>query len=54
MLILQEVEKMGPLRGDGSDTNNDYYEIREMVEKMGPLRGDGRATLSSIAFILFV
>ena len=37
------VEKMGPLRGDGKDSNVAFGEGGAgTVEKMGPLRGDGK------------
>ena len=40
--VPRDVEKMGPLRGDGKNTTPHGATFFDFVEKMGPLRGDGK------------
>lgn len=44
------VEKMGPLRGDGNVIRVSSREI-SVVEKMGPLRGDGTPGYCAVAYL---
>ena len=52
-LCFAKVEKMGPLRGDGSRLIN-LCNKKSLVEKMGPLRGDGSLLYVGVPLIFLV
>ena len=48
VVLVLNVEKMGPLRGDGNLCSSIFaYKFDIVVEKMGPLCGDGNRRLFS-------
>ena len=46
-----DVEKMGPLRGDGNFSKVHLPQKPFRVEKMGPLRGDGNYNILHVHHI---